>query len=75
MQMGAACLVTVIHGNNELLKEPSSFILHQCTVICSVVPFNVVYQIPTRGKLTDYPQVLGCQEDLMQLHNVGMHAA
>jgi len=67
--------MAVVNCNNELLKQPASFTLHQCTVICHVVTLNVVHKISPRCILTDNAKVLRSEEHLMQLNDVGVHAA
>lgn len=64
-----------IHSNNELLEQAPSFSLGESPVMSSVVALNEVNKVPSRRILTDNGQVVGCEEDLLELNDVGMVAA
>ena len=70
----SAYLVAVVNCDNELLKQPASFTLHESSVIRRIMPLNVVNQITSGCILTNNAQMLRSKEHLMQLDDVGVHA-
>ena len=67
--------MAVVDSYNELLEEPACFALHQSTVISHIMALNIVNQVPSWCILADNAQVLWSKQHLVQLNNVGMHAA
>lgn len=71
--MAERYLMTEVDACDKLLEEPQGSGLWQaCTLVCSLMPVNVICQVSPRCILTHNGQVLWGQEDFPELNDVGM---
>ena len=69
----AADLMAEVDASDELLEEPQGRLFRQALLaMLGLMPVNVICQITSSCKLADYGQVLGGQEHLPELDDVGV---
>lgn len=66
-------LMAIVHCHNDLLKQPSTFLFWQSTMFNCVALLNEIHQIAGWSILIDNAEMSLCQEDFMELDDVGMH--